>query len=178
MIRITGGEDRSRLLEVPNTGLTKPTMDMVRLAVFSALGYDIQDKEVLDLFAGSGSYGFESLSRGAKHATFVERNGDAVAVIKRNARMLKREEQSTIVNELTEIFINEYASKYDIVFIDPPYVFDKYNELVKTLISREIIKDNGIIVLESDRELDIDTEMFKDVRTYVHGLARTYILRK
>ena len=178
MIRITGGEDRSRLLEVPNTGLTKPTMDMVRQAIFSALSYDIYDKEVLDLFAGSGSYGFESLSRGAKHATFVERHGDAVATIKRNARALKREEQSTVVNELTEIFINEYAGKYDIIFIDPPYVFDEYSKLVKTLISREVIKDNGIIVLESDKELDIDKTMFKEVRTYEYGLARVYILRK
>ena len=72
MIRITGGEYRSRLLETPNTGLTKPTMDKVRAAVFSALGDAIKYASVLDLFAGSGSYGFEALSRGASHATFVD----------------------------------------------------------------------------------------------------------
>ena len=64
MIRITGGENRSRLLETPNTTLTKPTMDRVREGVFSALGDAVKNANVLDLFAGSGSYGFESLSRG------------------------------------------------------------------------------------------------------------------
>ena len=72
MIRITGGENRSRLLETPNTTLTKPTMDKVRAAVFNALGDAVKNAKVLDLFAGSGSYGFEALSRGAKEVTFVD----------------------------------------------------------------------------------------------------------
>ena len=180
MIRITGGEDRSRLLEIPAGGVTKPTMDMMRQAIFSALSYDIYGKTVLDLFAGSGSYSFESLSRGAKHATLVECHGDVIAVEKRNARTLKREEQVNIINENTEIYLGETNEKFDIVFIDPPYCYEteRYEKLVKTLISREIIKDNGIIVLESDKELNIDKSMFKDVRLYEHGVARAYILRK
>ena len=72
MIRITGGENRSRLLETPNTTLTKPTMDKVRAGVFSALGDSIAKAKVLDLFAGSGSYGLEALSRVASSATFVD----------------------------------------------------------------------------------------------------------
>lgn len=178
MIRITGGEDRSRLLEIPKGNITRPTMDMVRQAVFSALDHDIYDKSVLDLFAGSGSYSFESLSRGAKHATLVECHGDVVAVEKRNARALRREEQVDIVYENVEIYLSQTLLQFDIVFIDPPYKYEKYEELVKTLISRGIIKENGIIVLESDRELNIDRSMFEDVRIYEHGLARSYILRK
>ena len=89
MIRITGGENRSRLLETPNTTLTKPTMDKVRAGVFSALGDAVLHASVLDLFAGSGSYGFEALSRGAKDATFVELNRETAKVIQRNANNLK-----------------------------------------------------------------------------------------
>ena len=71
MIRITGGKHRSRKLATPETNLTKPTMDKVRAGVFNALGNHLDGKVVLDLFAGSGSYGFESLSRGASFVDFV-----------------------------------------------------------------------------------------------------------
>ena len=64
MIRITGGTNRSRLLKTPDSELTKPTMDKVRAAVFSAIGDDIKNATVLDLFAGSGIMGFEAVSRG------------------------------------------------------------------------------------------------------------------
>ena len=82
MIRITGGTYRSRMLETPSSGLTKPTMDKVRAAVFNALGYEIKNKKVLDLFSGSGSYGFEALSRNASFVTFVDNQKEAVEIIK------------------------------------------------------------------------------------------------
>lgn len=177
MLRITGGTNRSRLLETPDTSLTKPTMDKVRGAVFSALGEKTSNSEVLDLFAGSGSYGFEALSRGASHVTFVDKLSLAIKCIKKNGENLKHENIS-IINEDVMSFINEETKKYDIVFIDPPYKLEVYSDIVKTLISRELIKDNGIIVLESERELDIDSKPFKEVRFYKYGLAKIYILRK
>jgi len=177
MIRITGGEDRSRLLETPSTSLTKPTMDKVRAAVFSALGDEIKGAKVLDLFAGSGSYGFESLSRGAQSATFVDSSTEAIKVIKKNAANL-RKENVEILNRDVLAFLSENSQEFHIIFVDPPYKLDVYEDIVKTLLERKIIDDNGIIVLESERELNIDESLFSKVKLYKYGLAKVYILRK
>lgn len=177
MIRITGGKNRSRLLETPNTNLTKPTMDKVRSAVFNALGESIVNAKVLDLFAGSGSYGFESLSRGAKSVTFVEKGAEAISVIKKNSLIL-RENDVEIARADVLDYLNSTEEKFDIVFADPPYKLEVYEELLKTLLERKIISENGIIVLESEKELNIEKDKFRDVRFYKYGLAKIYILRK
>ncbi len=177
MIRITGGENRSRLLETPNTTLTKPTMDKVRAAVFNALGDSVKFARVLDLFAGSGSYGFEALSRGAKEATFVDASYESIKVIKKNAANLNRENVE-ILNADVLSFLSQNIGDFDIIFADPPYKLDVYEAVVKTLIERKIVNDGGIIVLESEKELNIDESLFKSVRFYKYGLAKIYILRK
>ena len=177
MIRITGGENRSRLLETPNTSLTKPTMDKVRAAVFNALGDVVRNARILDLFAGSGSYGFESLSRGAKEATFVDVSYDAIKSIKKNAENLNRKNVAIFNNDVLE-FLNQNSQEFDIIFADPPYKLDIYENVVKTLLERKILADGGIIVLESERELKIDETKFKSVRFYKYGLVKIYILRK
>ena len=177
MIRITGGKNRSRLLDTPNTDLTKPTMDKVREAVFSALGEKAYDARVLDLFAGSGSYGLEALSRGAKEVTFVDSSFEAIQVIKKNCEKL-HEENVEILNSDVLGYLNQNSREFDIIFADPPYKLDIYEEMVKTLIERHILASNGIIVLESERELNIDESSFSKVRFYKYGLAKIYILRK
>ena len=177
MIRITGGTNRSRLLETPSTELTKPTMDKVRAAVFSALGDNVQNANVLDLFAGSGSYGFESLSRGANSVTFIDKSIDAIKCIKNNAKNLK--ENNIKIHKCDVLdFLKECDDSFNIVFVDPPYKLEVYEDIVKTLINKKIIVSGGIIVLESEKELNIDKTEFKDVRFYKYGLAKIYILRK
>ena len=177
MIRITGGKNRSRLLETPNTNLTKPTMDKVRSAVFNALGESIVNAKVLDLFAGSGSYGFESLSRGAKSVTFVEKGAEAISIIKKNSFNLKENDIEIARSDVLD-YLNSTEEKFDVVFADPPYKLEVYEELLKTLLERKIISENGIIVLESEKELNIEKDKFRDVRFYKYGLAKIYILRK
>lgn len=177
MIRITGGEYRSRLLETPNTTLTKPTMDKVRAAVFSALGDAVSHADVLDLFAGSGSYGFEALSRGASSATFVDSSFDAVKAIRKNAANLKAEKVE-IINADVLSFLEQNSREFSIIFVDPPYKLDIYETVVNKAISSKILSENGIMVLESERELNIDESKFKSVRFYKYGLAKVYILKK
>ena len=177
MIRITGGENRSRLLETPNTTLTKPTMDKVRAGVFSALGDAVLHASVLDLFAGSGSYGFEALSRGAKDATFVELNRETAKVIQRNANNLKRENITIKIDDVLS-FLSGNPGNFDIVFADPPYKLDVYEKMVDLILEKNILLENGIIVLESEKELNIDESKFKKVKIYNYGLAKVYILRK
>ena len=137
MIRITGGINRSRLLETPNVSTTKPTMDKVRAGVFSALGPAVEGANVLDLFAGSGSYGFEALSRGAARATFVDSSFVAVNIIKKNASKLNQE-NVTIIQSDVLTFLEQNLQEFSIIFVDPPYKLDVYEDVVKTLIRRNI----------------------------------------
>ena len=177
MIRITGGENRSRLLETPNTTLTKPTMDKVRAGVFSALGDSIATAKVLDLFAGSGSYGLEALSRGASSATFVDSMQEAISVIKINCDKLNRQNVDIKKSDVLA-FLSGNAGEFDIIFVDPPYKLDVYEKVVDLLISGGILSSNGIIILESERELNINESLFSKVKLYKYGLAKVYILRK
>ena len=177
MIRITGGENRSRLLETPNTNLTKPTMDKVRAGVFSALSDKLYGARILDLFAGSGSYGFEALSRGAKEVTFVDLSTEATKVILKNASNLRRE-NIRVINSDVFSFLEQNSQEFDIIFADPPYKLDVYEQIIKTLVTKNILANNGIVVLESEHELNFDMSMFKNVRFYKYGLAKVYILRK
>lgn len=177
MIRITGGTYRSRKLETPSTGLTKPTMDKVRAAVFNALGYEIENKKVLDLFSGSGSYGFESLSRNALFVTFVDNQKEAVDVIKRNATNLKENRFEVILGDCIN-YLETSTKTFDIVFMDPPYKLDVYQNVLDLLEKRGLLNKDSIIVLESEKELNIVENNYKKVKQYNYGLAKIYILRK
>ena len=177
MIRITGGKHRSRKLVTPDTILTKPTMDKVRAAVFNALGDEIANKKVLDLFSGSGSYGFEALSRDALEVTFVDKQSEAIKAIKENATSLKEDDVKIIRDDVIS-FLNNSHDKYDIVFVDPPYKLDVYEKVLTLLEKNNLLNEKAIIVLESEKELAINEEAFKKVKLYNYGLAKIYILRK
>lgn len=177
MIRITGGKNRSRKLITPDTTLTKPTMDKVRAAVFNALGEDIKNKQILDLFSGSGSYGFEALSRGAKSVTFVDKQIIAINSIKENAKILKEDNVKIIQDDVVE-FLKGGANKYDIIFVDPPYKLDIYDKVLILLNDNNLLNENSIIVLESEKPLTINELDYKRVKMYNYGLANIYILRK
>lgn len=89
MIRIIAGEFRHREIVNPNRAKTRPTQDRVREAIFSAISMSIKNRVVLDLFAGSGAYGFEALSRGASKAYFVDNAKECVEAIKETTTNLK-----------------------------------------------------------------------------------------
>ena len=178
MIRITGGKYRSRLLSTPNSKLTKPTMDRVRAGVFSALSYDLENKKILDLFAGSGSYGFESLSRGASEVVFIDNSFEAISSLKENARALKVENEVRILGVDAFSFLESNNEQFDIIFIDPPYKEYDYISLINKIIENNILSESGILVVESENDLEFDESSFKKIKKYKYSLAKIYILRR
>lgn len=177
MIRITGGKFRSRKLLTPDTGLTKPTMDKVRAAVFNALGDKVINSKVLDLFSGSGSYGFEALSRDANFVTFIDKDKTAVKVIKDNANSLK-EGNYEVYQEDVLSFLKQSKDKFDIVFVDPPYKLEVYEAVLDALENNKLLNEDAVIVLESEKPLNIKEDNYKKVKLYSYGLAKIYMLRK
>lgn len=119
-IRITGGQWRSRLIQVANVPGLRPTPDRVRETLFNWLGQDLQGWYCLDLFAGSGILGFECASRGAAEVVLVERDRGAFARLKENAALFASERLRLIRSDALE-FVAQSASTFDLVLLDPPY---------------------------------------------------------
>ncbi len=124
-LRITGGRLSRRRFMVPKAadlGLTRPTGDMARAAVFSSLGTLVQDANVLDLFAGSGAYGFEAISRGASSVLFLEKTRETAQCIEYNAQSLAIKEHCRVLAKDAIHFVQGSSLEtYELVFVDPPY---------------------------------------------------------
>ena len=161
-MRIITGKAKGIILKAPAGDLTRPTADRVKEAVFSMLQFDIENRTVLDLFAGSGQMGLEALSRGAKEVTFVDKSKDAIKLIKENAEKTKLSDNALIfqIDYIEFLQKNKYKS-YDIIFLDPPYAGKMYLPALKKLFDNGYIKPSTLIVCESDfNELfEKDTEL-------------------
>ena len=149
-IRIIGGSHRGRKLPVLMAEGLRPTTDRVKETVFNWLMPFIQDSLCLDCFAGSGGLGFEALSRGASHVSFVELNKAAAQQLLENQRLLKSANIS-IVNSDALSFIEKNINKFDIVFIDPPFRKNLVEQTAKRL-DQHSLADNALIYIEMESE--------------------------
>jgi 16S rRNA (guanine966-N2)-methyltransferase len=149
-MRIIAGSRRSARLETGDARGFRPTSDRVREAVFSVLGGEVAGRRVLDLFAGSGAYGFEALSRGAASAIFVEKNRRVAAWIERNGQALRFEGAYRIVRTDVSRFLarTAEAAASDLVFVDPPY---EAGLVAPTLDALQRLPGRRLVVLERDK---------------------------
>ena len=150
-MRIIGGEYRSRILADIKGDNVRPTSDRAREALFNILGTSVREKRVLDLFAGSGALGLESLSRGAKEATFNDSSKDSVAIVKKNIASLKAEERARVYQTDFAAFLNVINTPFDLIFIDPPYRFDYGEKALQIISEKGLLTEGGIAVYERDR---------------------------
>jgi len=152
-MRITGGKNKSRKLANIRGADIRPTSDMVRSSVFNILGQKLTDLDVLDLFAGTGSLGIESLSRGARKAVFIDKSNKALDIVQKNVNLCGFENISAIIKEelpggLSSI-INLGYGQFDLVFIDPPYKKEYIKSTICKLLECNLLSKEGIIVAES-----------------------------
>lgn len=161
-MRITGGNARGIPLSVPKGDAVRPTTDAMRQAVFSSLASRVPGARFLDLFAGSGAYGLEALSRGAANGTFVEKNPKAVACLRRNlaavGKSLAREIDDLVVltGDATSASLSLGAAP-DLVFIDPPYeIIEAVGLKLFTNLSG-LLSSHGdpVIIFEMPGELEL-----------------------
>ncbi|MSU51435.1 MAG: methyltransferase [Opitutus sp.] len=168
-MRISGGGARGIPLVVPKGDLTRPATDGMRQAVFSSLGARVVDARFLDLFAGSGAYGLEALSRGAAGGVFVEQNGKAAACVRQNiaavCKSLGRDARELAVVQADARSVPLGGGEGggvtpDLVFIDPPY--EIIPELAPALFARLALvlasKLDAIVVFELPGELELAPE--------------------
>ena len=154
MVRIITGSKKGRKLITLEGDATRPTSERIKGAMFSSIQFDIENRRVLDLFAGSGQLGFEALSRGAQSVTFVDAERDAMEIVKRNAKDLGFFECSKFSVADYRNYIRKASGrdKFDLVFIDPPYAMECCVDAAMRLADAELIIPGAILVLESGEE--------------------------
>jgi len=163
-MRISGGKARGIPLKVSKKGGVRPAIETTRERLFSSIFQSVEDATVLDLFAGSGAYGLESLSRGARQATLVEKNRWVFNDLKTNlAAVLKSSnlegEAGRLVNRDVLDFVKEPSNQnYDIIFVDPPYAeIEKLGpRLFVLLLSNHCLSKDGFVILETPGELKME----------------------
>lgn len=182
-LRILGGNFRGRLLKSPKTKLTRPTLAVLRKAVFDILQDQIEDALFLDLFAGSGAMGIEALSRGAAHVTFVDNNPLAVRCLKENIHLLQLEKQSSILLCSYKKALNQLLKmgrQFDVAYIDPPYELSlktsTLQEIFTLLDNSCLIKPSGIVFIEetTHSQFDLKSFTFVNVRKFSGTLLQQY----
>jgi 16S rRNA (guanine966-N2)-methyltransferase len=162
-MRISGGEARGIPLIVPKGDAVRPATDGIRQAVFSSLGDRVVGATFLDLFAGSGAYGLEALSRGAAGGMFVEQNHKALACLRRNltavCKSLRRDERDLVVVQADARTVPTpgAADLPDLVFVDPPYelIAQMSGALFARLAELLASKPEALVILELPGELEL-----------------------
>jgi 16S rRNA (guanine966-N2)-methyltransferase len=147
-VRVTGGELRSRVIRSPHGSAIRPTPGRVKEALFSILGDAIADARVLDLYAGTGAIGFEALSRGAAHVTFVELHAPTAQAIKATAAALGVAKRATVVCAPAEKAATRLAGHFDVVYADPPYALPPPHLTFATLRERGLVDASTTLVYE------------------------------
>jgi len=164
MPRVTSGKAKNLQLEVPEIEDIRVVQDIVKLAVFSIIGADIENSTCLDLFAGSGSMGIEALSRGAKWCDFVDESYDAKEAITNNLQKAGFVENFAIFTKNAVKYLKKCESKYDYIFADPFYKDTAHKFLIKQL--ENLLESGGqVMFLHGENlnmdELITDTSFFK-----------------
>ena len=151
-MRIISGIARGTKLYTLEGENTRPTLDRVKEPLFSIIQLQIKDSVVLDLFAGSGALALESLSRGAKKAIFCDKSYEAIEIIKKNIDKTHFEEKTKVLCMDYKKCLTNINEKLDLIFIDPPYKLDIAIKALEIILERNLLSEDGLIVIETDDE--------------------------
>ncbi len=167
-MRIISGTYKGRHIPVPSSFKARPTTDFAREGLFNVLAntYDFSGLLVLDLFAGTGSIGFEFASRGAERVDMVEIDARTTRFLQRTSRQLGIENARVIRGDVSK-YLKQCRKRYDLVFADPPYDLDIIPSLPVLVLNTEILVEDGWFILEHGKNNSFtDHPQFQDLRKY------------
>ena len=181
-MRIISGELKGANIFLPKNKNTRPLKDMVRESIFNLLihsnkiSFDINKSKVLDLFSGTGSFGLECLSRKAEKVFFIEKEKDAIRILKKNIKKLGLENKIKIFTDDVFKIIKEndlLNSKFNLIFCDPPFRNSNIKVLFDLLLENKILKKDGIIILHRNKNFKEDLpDYFKIIDERSYGVSK------
>ncbi len=150
---ITGTARGTKLKTLPGND-TRPTTEICKEGVFSAIQFELHDRTVLDLFGGCGQMALEALSRGAERAVIIDASRAACEVIKENAQKTKLMKQCRVVTADWKEYLRGASGKekFGLVFLDPPYTEGILDDILHRLQYSEVLAKGAIIIAESDKD--------------------------
>lgn len=157
-MRIIGGFLKGQSISHFKSLITRPLKDSVRENIFNILAHshlidvDINKSAVLDLYSGTGSFGIECTSRGAKKIYYVEKNKDVANILKKNLLNLSIEKNALLtIDEISNFLKLKLKKKFNIIFFDPPFAQKKISEELKLIKTNKIFKDNHVVIIHREK---------------------------
>ncbi|HEV2835883.1 MAG TPA: 16S rRNA (guanine(966)-N(2))-methyltransferase RsmD [Pyrinomonadaceae bacterium] len=170
-MRVIAGQFKGRNLKSPPSMDVRPTSDRLRETLFNVIAGRVPGARFLDLCAGTGAVGIEALSRGAAHATFVDRSRRSCQLIEANLELCKvpEEQRDIYCSEVIEFVKQSGDHEWDIIFLDPPYNMN-YLRIVDLLASSTILSDSGLLIVEHHHKTKLPES--------IGNLRRTRVLKQ
>ena len=160
-MRIIGGNLRGKKILNPTDKSTRPLKDIVRESIFNIIEHskneyiELKNAKILDLFSGTGSFGIECLSRGAKKVIFFENYSDSIKILKKNLDLLNLNKHSSIIEK--DIYNIDPSQndlfKFDLIFLDPPFKDNKLNQLIDKIKKMKITSKNTLIIIHRNKKI-------------------------
>ncbi len=152
-MRIITGKLKGRRIQIPKGLDVRPTTDRTKESIFNKIEVYkyLENSTVLDLFGGSGNLGFEAISRGAKHVTFVDIDPKNIRLIEKVAKEFDIEKQVRAQVLDVQQFLNGFSGTYDFIFCDPPYDYEWMEEMINQILEKEWLNEDGWFILEHDK---------------------------
>ena len=183
-MRIISGIFKGKKIFLPNDKNTRPLRDLVKESIFNLIQHsnkinvNIKNSKILDLFSGSGSFGIECLSREAKKVFFLENYSEALKVLDKNLKSLKNINNYEIIKSDCFSFFDKNGSinsKYDVIFIDPPYKELKINKIIEKIIRNKILNKNGIMIIHRHKkDTVVLTKKINVIEERSYGISKIY----
>ena len=165
-MRVIAGTARSLRLKTPEGMDTRPTTDRIKETLFNMLQPYLADAVFIDLYSGSGGIGIEALSRGARHAYFVENNRNAITCITENLQFTRFTDQATVLRQdVLSALPGIHEKEVDVIFMDPPYHSEYEQQVLQQLPNLPYVTANTLIVIEA--ALDTDFSYLEDMGYYI-----------
>lgn len=179
-MRVIAGKFRGKKLNTVKENLIRPTSDRAKESLFNIIQSRLEDSRFLDLFAGSGSISIEAISRGAKSSTLVEKDRASINIIKKNIDSLSIADKSVfkIIKSDVFKFLVNISDEYDIIFVDPPYNYKNDKEILDKIYEKNILKDGGLIIFETDKDYVFEKNFFNIKKEKVYSKSKFTFFEK
>ena len=186
-MRIISGLLKGKKLLEPKDLKTRPLKDLTKESIFNILKHsnkfkiNLDDVNILDLFSGVGSFGIECLSRGAKNVVFVENYKEVLPILKKNLANFKNKKNFSIIEKdiIKSNLFSDLNLKFDIIFLDPPFVDKNLNNILLKINEEKILNKNSIIIIHRHKNtVDVLPENFKVIELKKYGVSKIMFLNQ
>ena len=179
-MRVISGSARGKKLGELEGMETRPTTDRVKEGMFNIIQFQVPGARALDLFAGTGQLGIESLSRGAARAVFVDQRKDAVALIRKNLAATRLAEKASVHYGDSVGYLSACREQFDLIFLDPPYATNLLEISLEKIAVIDILSKDGIIICESRPEKVLPDAMgsLVKIKEYRYGKIKVTTYRR